>query len=63
MRNKEILVLRDADKEIADFLDKVRIAGGLRVQVGSEVLVVKVFADHLPETAREFLSKGTEIQD
>lgn len=61
MRSKEIVVLGEVDKEVKDFLERARAADGLRVQVGSDVFVVKVSNDSVPQSARDFLTKGGRI--
>lgn len=59
MRNNEVTVLGEADKEIKDFLEKVRAAGNLLVQIGDDVFEVKVSVDSVSNSARNFLVKGS----
>ncbi len=58
MPSKEILVLGEGDKEIIDFLEKVRAASGLRVQLGNDVFSVKISSETVSDKGRAFLTKG-----
>ncbi|MCA2434869.1 hypothetical protein HFN06_25880 [Rhizobium leguminosarum] len=63
MLPKEITVLGEDDKEIIDFLEKVRLANGVRVQVGSDVLIVKVSNEKITQSGRDYLTKGGRIAE
>lgn len=58
MPSKEILVLGEGDKEIIDFLEKVRAANGLWVQLGNDVFSVKIYSETVSDKGRAFLTKG-----
>ncbi|MBB4232192.1 hypothetical protein [Rhizobium mongolense] len=58
MPSKEIIVIGEQDKEVADFLEKLLAAGTLRVQIGANVFVVRVSPDYVSQSARDFLTKG-----
>ncbi|WP_037094254.1 hypothetical protein [Rhizobium leguminosarum] len=58
MPSREIILIGEQDKEVADFLEKARASGSLRVLVGGEVLVVKVSSERVSLKGRDFLTKG-----
>jgi hypothetical protein len=58
MPSKEIIVIGENDKEVADFLVKLRMAGQLRVQLGNDVFSLKISPETVSDKAREFLTKG-----
>ncbi|MGO7804891.1 hypothetical protein ACC778_24830 [Rhizobium ruizarguesonis] len=61
MPSKEIIVIGEEDKEVADFLEKVRAANGLRVQLGDDVFSVKISSETVSDKGRAFLTKGGPI--
>ncbi|UIK01586.1 hypothetical protein LZK82_31130 (plasmid) [Rhizobium leguminosarum] len=61
MPSKEILVLGEGDKEIIDFLEKVRAVKGLRVQLGNDVFSVKISSETVSDKGRAFLTNGGSI--
>jgi hypothetical protein len=63
MPSKEIIVIGDNDKEVADFLEKLRVAGQLRVQLGPDVFVVRMSAEGISTKGRDFLTRGGPVED
>ena len=62
MSTKEIVHIGTHEKEIIDFLERVRAAGQLRVKLRDDVLLVKVSSDTVTEKGRAFLTKGGPIE-
>jgi hypothetical protein len=63
MPSKEITVVGEHDKEVADFLEKLRAAGQLRVRLGTEIFVVKMAAETLSAEGRDFLTRRGPLDD
>jgi hypothetical protein len=63
MPSKEIFVLGEGDKEIIDFLEKVRAANGLRVQLGKDVFSVTISSESVSDKGREYLTKGGRVSE
>ena len=63
MPSKEIIVIGEQDKEVADFLKRLLAAGQLRVQVGDDLYSVKIFSESVSANGRDFLTKGGRIDD
>ncbi|MEX2696868.1 hypothetical protein [Rhizobium mongolense] len=56
-------MIGEQDKEVADFLEKLLVAGQLRVQRGDDLYSVKIFSESVPAKGRHFLTKGGRIDD
>jgi hypothetical protein len=61
MSSKEIMVIDAKDKEVSDFLEKLRAAGHLRVMLGNEVFSVKISPESVSQKGRNFLTKGGRV--
>ena len=62
MSSKEIIVIDAKDKEVCDFLERLRVAGHLRVQLGTEVYSVKISSESVSDKGRDFLTKGGLVE-
>ncbi len=62
MPSKEIIVIGEGDKEVTDFLEKLRVAGRLHVQLGRDVYSVSISRDAVSDKGREFLTKGKPLE-
>ena len=63
MKPKENIVIRDEDKEVRDFLEKLRAARSLSVEFGGETYVVEVRREKVSDRGRQFLIKGGPVSD
>ena len=58
MTSKELIIVRENQKEILDFLERVRVYGSARVEVGSIKFIVDVRPEKISESGRQFLIDG-----
>lgn len=61
MPSKEIIVIDEHNREVANFLERLRAAGQLRVQLGNDVFSITMSAEAVSHRAREFLTRGGRI--
>ncbi|KQQ36498.1 hypothetical protein ASG19_08700 [Rhizobium sp. Leaf306] len=58
MPYKEIIVVDEMDKEVLDFLERLRLAGEFHLRFRDGMFTVKISAETVSEKGRKFLTKG-----
>ena len=63
MKPKEIVLLKESDREVRSFIAKLRAVGSLEVDVDGERVVVELRKMKVSENAREALARGGPQSD
>lgn len=58
MPAKETIIISEDDKEVLDFLERLRLAGSVSVQIGSETYDLKMATNVIRQSGRDFLVRG-----
>lgn len=58
MPRREIISFEAEKKEILHFLERLKVAGSLRVRLGNDVYTINMAVEKASDEGREFLAKG-----
>lgn len=58
MPAKETIVISEDDKEVLDFLERLRLAGSVSVQIGAETYDLRMTTKSIKQSGRDFLAQG-----
>lgn len=63
MKSKELITVRDEEKEILHFLGRIRAFGSAVIQHGSDRFVIDIRRDEVSEKGRHILTKGGPLDE